>query len=491
MRYGLSEEQLKEITETLASFDEIEAAILFGSRAIGTFKEASDIDIAIKGKNVDFSLASNIEGDFEESDLPFFFDIIAWPTITSKDLKKHIWNRGKVIYRRGWRETKLGNCIDIKHGYAFKGEGISKLNNNNILVTPGNFDIGGGFKKSKLKYFKGKIPKDYILEKNDIVVTMTDLSKDSDTLGYSAKIPKSIKDEIYLHNQRIGLVQLRKNNIEKDFLYWLMRTNDYHSFIVGASTGTAIRHTSPTTIREYKFSLPPLAEQKTIAETLGSLDDKIELLHRQNKTLEDMAQALFQKWFVEGADESWEQKPLDTVANYLNGLACQKYPPKNDKEKLPVLKIRELKDGITNKSDWVTSKIDNKYIVELGDIIFSWSRSLELKIWNGQRCALNQHLFKITSECYPKWFYYLWTNFYLEKFRQIADGKATTMGHIKRGDLSKSMVLAPSKFILSDMNENMEHLFDKIISNYKKIIISKKTREILLPKLMSGQIGVS
>lgn len=133
---------------------------------------------------------------------------------------------------------------------------------------------------------------------------MTDLSKDGDTLGYSAKVPRS-NGKNYLHNQRIGLIQFLSNEIDKDFIYWLMRTKDYQGFIVGAASGTSIRHTSPTTIREYQFLKPPLPEQRAIASVLSSLDDKIDLLHRQNKTLEAMAETLFRQRFVEEADEGW------------------------------------------------------------------------------------------------------------------------------------------------------------------------------------------
>lgn len=152
-------------------------------------------------------------------------------------------------------------------------------------MTPGNFNIGGGFKSSKFKYFNGKYPEDYIFNQGDIIVSMIDLSKEGDVLGYSAKIPKSDNYK-YLHNQRIGLVKVTSNDVDKDFIYWLMRTYEYQAFIVGATTRTSIRHTSPKLIKEYKFKLPLLEEQKAIAEILSSLDDKIDLLHRQNHTLE-------------------------------------------------------------------------------------------------------------------------------------------------------------------------------------------------------------
>ena len=128
-------------------------------------------------------------------------------------------------------------------------------------------------------------------------------------------------------------------------------------------------------LKSLPVPLPSLREQEAITAVLASLDDKIDLLHRQNKTLESLAQTLFRHWFIDGAEDDWEERPLDEVADYLNGLACQKYPPENEAERLPVLKIKELRNGLSDQSDWATSNVSDEYIVENGDVIFSWSGS--------------------------------------------------------------------------------------------------------------------
>ena len=183
-----------------------------------------------------------------------------------------------------WREVKLGDLISIKHGYAFKGDDIITEDNGVVLVTPGNFSIGGGFQEKKCKFFSGEYPEEYVLKPNDLIVTMTDLSKEGDTLGYSALVPGS--NRIYLHNQRIGLVSIQDQNLDKNFLYWFMRTREYQRNVVASCSGSVVKHTSPSRICEVKISLPSVEVQRKIAGVLGALDDKIELNNKINNNLE-------------------------------------------------------------------------------------------------------------------------------------------------------------------------------------------------------------
>lgn len=156
-----------------------------------------------------------------------------------------------------WEMGKLGDYVSVKHGFAFKGEFISNETTDLILVTPGNFKIGGGFKSDKFKYYtRVDFPKEYTFKPDDLIVTMTDLSVDGDTLGYSALIPDNYKNEIYLHNQRVGKIEFKKN-IGKYFIYFLMKTEDYQWYILSGASGTSIRHTSPTSICSYNFKIPP------------------------------------------------------------------------------------------------------------------------------------------------------------------------------------------------------------------------------------------
>ncbi len=267
--------------------------------------------------------------------------------------------------------------------------------------------------------------------------------------------------------------------------------------------------------------LPPIEVQKAIGFVLKALDDKIELNRRMNMTLEAMARALFQSWFVDfdpvrtkldgrkptGLDptaaalfpehlqetalghtpQGWEVRSLDKIAHYLNGLALQKYPP-GDGPTLPVIKIAQLRKGDTVDADRCNTDLPLAYVVHDGDVLFSWSGSLEVALWCGGPGALNQHLFKVTSPEFPKWFYYLWTLHHLDEFRLIAAGKATTMGHIQRGHLTAAKVLVPPPALLDALSRVMTPLIDQIIANRIQSRTLAILRNTLLPKLISGEL---
>ncbi len=256
-------------------------------------------------------------------------------------------------------------------------------------------------------------------------------------------------------------------------------------------SGTSQPYLTLGFLRDFPILFPNKEnEADCIIEVLSSLDDKIDLLHRQNKTLEQLAETLFRQWFVEEAEESWEEKGLDEIAEFLNGLACQKFPRKSGEIGLPVIKIKEMKTGVTDSSDWATANVPEKYIIENGDMLFSWSGSLDIVLWFGGKGVLNQHLFKVSSNTYPQWFYYFWTQYHLQEFKGIADDKATTMGHIQRHHLSDARVIVPSIDDLQKMDETVNPIFQKIKSNTQQIGTLTQLRDTLLPKLMSGEVKV-
>ena len=202
--------------------------------------------------------------------------------------------------RGEWTETTLGEIIDITHGFAFKGEFIHEEPREDRLLTPGNFSIGGGFKGDKFKYYDGPVPEEFVLCEGDLLVTMTDLSKQADTLGYPAFVPAPANGCRYLHNQRLGKISpKRASEFDLKYVYYVMCGKEYRHEVLASATGTTVKHTSPERLRQFRFLIPPLAEQRAIAHILGTLDDKIELNRRMSETLEAMSRALFKSWFVD------------------------------------------------------------------------------------------------------------------------------------------------------------------------------------------------
>lgn len=165
----------------------------------------------------------------------------------------------------------------------------------------------------------------------------------------------------------------------------------------------------------------------------------------------------------------FEKSNLVGIANFKNGLPMQKFQCEKFEDGIPVLKIRELSQGYTDSSsDRCSMKINKDYIVKTGDIVFSWSGTLMVKIWSGTTSGLNQHLFKVTSKKFPSWFIYEWTKHYLKKFKLIAAGKATTMGHIQRSDLMDSIVFIPNYKFLSQLTKIMKPIYDERIKIIKQ-----------------------
>ena len=191
-------------------------------------------------------------------------------------------------------KRQLNKFIKIKHGYAFKGDYISTENNGIVLVTPGNFCIGGGFKENKCKYFTGDYPKDYVLQPNSLIVTMTDLSKDADTLGYSALVPQS-SGRVYLHNQRIGLVEPLNTNLPLSYIYWYMRSYEYHMSIVGSASGSTVKHTSPGRILEQQIPFPDKNSLEQYAAILNNINTIVSKNNAENTYLHSLRESLLPK----------------------------------------------------------------------------------------------------------------------------------------------------------------------------------------------------
>lgn len=289
------------------------------------------------------------------------------------------------------------------------------------------------------------------------------------------------------------IVKPRDGQVDIDFVFYRLQKLSLSS-LLGGSAQPLITH---GILKDKEFSLPPLPTQRRIAAVLSSLDDKIENNRKICANLEAQAQAIFKSWFVDfepfggKMPQGWKEVPLSSIATYLNGLAMQKYRPSDDEDSLPVLKIKELRQGFCDSaSERCSASIDPRYVIHDGDVIFSWSGSLLVDFWCGGTAGLNQHLFKVYSDKYDKWFVYSWTNHYLASFIKIAADKATTMGHITRDHLDDAKVCIPFDSDIEQVGRVMKPLYDEIITKRIESRSLAATRDALLPKLMSGEIDV-
>lgn len=290
-----------------------------------------------------------------------------------------------------------------------------------------------------------------------------------------------------------GVCSLRMKNGNQSYLFYMMKY--YIPYLLQKESGTVFGSVSKGDITELEVDIiEDVEKQKKIARYLEMIDDKIELNNAINNNLEQQAQAIFKTEFLslKALPSGWRQARLIDIADYLNGLAMQKYRPLGDEIGIPVLKIKELRQGYCdNNSELCSPNIKNEYIIHDGDVIFSWSGSLLVDFWCGGICGLNQHLFKVTSSKYDKWFYYAWTKYYLDHFIYIATDKATTMGHIKRDELAKAEVFIPHEADYRRIGALLQPIYDLIISNRienKKLAL---LRDTILPKLISGKLNTS
>lgn len=383
-----------------------------------------------------------------------------------------------------WKEYSLDELIHIKHGYAFKGEFFSEEPTDDILLTPGNFAIGGGFKAQKLKYFNGEFPVDYILDENDVIVTMTDLSKEADTLGFSAKVP-AWYGKRFLHNQRIGLVKLKTDDFDKDYLHWLMRTFSYQRFVANGATGATVKHTSPTKICQYKFIAPDdKTTQRKIASILSAYDDLIENNLKRIKLLEEKAFASY-KLIVQ--NEKLEEFTIEELANVVMGQSPTSDTYTNEKEdNLP------FHQGVTNFSNYfVEHKTYCKApikIAEEGDILFSVRAPVGRINFTNDKICIGRGLCAFRSKKgFQNYFYHQLKEFF---FAEDVIGNGAIFNAVTKVELMKVKLKTPSEKIQQEFELEAQQMFNLILNLTKQNTKLQEARDILLPKLMNGQIEV-
>lgn len=317
-------------------------------------------------------------------------------------------------------------------------------------------------------------------------------------------------------NQGFKNMILNKEKVDVDFIYYFLK---FHICEIEAlGSGTTFKEVSKSALEKYEIDIPSLDEQRKIAKVLSNLDEKIALNRAMNEELEQTARDLYDYWFLQfdfpdangkpyrssggkmvyndilkrEIPQGWEVGNLYKIANFTNGLACQKFRPKDGEKKLPVIKIGEMHNGISDATEFVKFDIPENVKVYDGDLLFSWSASLEVMLWANGSGGLNQHIFKVTgNNGFPKSFVLYELKDYVKVFKKIAESRKTTMGHITSEHLKQSAVCLPPTLDAPNAFEaKVSPLLEQIVANTQELIHLTSLRDELLPLLMNGQVEV-
>ncbi|MCE8181262.1 restriction endonuclease subunit S [Porphyromonas gingivalis] len=415
------------------------------------------------------------------------------------------------------KKYKLGELIEVSRGASLCGD-FYTASGKYIRLTCGNFDYHNNcFKENTSKgnlFYTGEFKEEFLLEKGDLITPLTEQA--IGLLGSTAWIPESGK---YIQSQDIAKITCKEELLDKRFAYYLISSDMVKRQLSAAAQQTKIRHTSPDKIKDCTVWIPSLAEQKKIGKFLFDIDCKIEINRSLNHNLEAIAKQLYDYWFVQFDFPNTEGKPykssgekmvwneklkreipeewhcgnLFEIATFTNGLACQKFRPKDGEVPLPVIKIREMHDGISSDTEEVSPNIPESVKVYNGDVLFSWSASLEVMLWACGLGGLNQHIFKVTSaNDFPKSFYYFQLLNYVDVFKKMAEARKTTMGHITQDHLQQSTIAIPdNKDIVDKFEKRISPIFAQMVKLQEEIQQLSKQRDELLPLLMNGQASLN
>ncbi len=409
-----------------------------------------------------------------------------------------------------WTKNKFSNLFKIKHGYAFRGEYFSDVPTINILLTPGNFAIGGGFQSTKMKYYDGPIPQEYVLKSGDLIVTMTDLSKQGDTLGYPAVIPDNSNYK-YLHNQRIGLIERKSNDIDLKYLFYLMRTNTYQRFVVGSASGATVKHTSPDRICNYEVNIPDNTTQSKIASVLSAYDDLIENDEKRIKTLEEMAQNIYTEWFVKFKFPAYEKvKMVDSKTSYgmipaewevkklkqIGKVITGKTPPTSNLEnfngEVLFIKTPDIHSNIfileteQNLSE-IGSNTQTLKLLPEKTVIVSCIGTLGVVSITSKPSQTNQQINAlILNDISDYCFYYIFAKGLKQQLAGLGSNGAT-MGNVNKDKFENIKIIYPSEEIRKVFFNITSNLFDEILLLQKQNKNLSKTRDLLIPQLVTGK----
>lgn len=375
-----------------------------------------------------------------------------------------------------WKEYKLGEIVSIASGFAYKGEYIGK--GENLLLGMGCVSYKEKFLLSGARPYAGDCAERYYAKVGDIVLATRQQSDNLPILGMPAIIPEDLKDKKLIIGANLYRVT-NNSDFDNKYIYWLLKTPDYVRYIASCKTGTTVAMITKSDIENFAFVAPDKSGRERILKIMDSLDDKIDLLHRENKTLETMAETLFRQWFIEEAKEDWEEVSLEDIA-YLSAGGDK---PKNvSYNRTNELNIPIYSNGIEDEGLYGYTNIPK---ITEESVTISARGTIGYVVLRTEPFVPIVRLITLTpKKNITSKYLYFWAK------SQDINGTGTTQQQLTIPDFKLTKVLLPEKELISKFTNEVDKYYEKILLNKQKIQTLTQQRDGLLPKLMSGKVKI-
>ncbi|MBS1667605.1 MAG: restriction endonuclease subunit S [Bacteroidetes bacterium] len=489
MKFGLEQHTIDKLITVFEQYPKLDKAIVFGSRAKGNYKEGSDIDIAIKGRDLNFDDTLHLLRKLDEQELPYEIDLINYHSIKEPDLKEHIDRVGIELYSR-WKDYTLGKVSNkITDGAHLSPK---EFINGKIMFSVKDM-INSGFDYSKPKTISQE---DFnLLEKQGCKPEIDDIliAKDGSVLKHIFRV---VNEPDYVLLSSIAIVKPKKEIIDPTFLVYTLKSPKISDTILtNFVSGSGVPRIVLKDFKKIDISVPPLPEQTAIASILSSLDDKIDLLQRQNKTLEQLAETIFRQWFVEEAEEQSNKKMI--LGDLIESVSITYKFKSGEAIFLNTSDIYLGEVLIDNYSSAKDLPGQAKKSIQKDDILFS-----EIRPANGRWAyidfeaedyVVSTKLMVLRSKGKINQafiYFYLTHPTTVEWLAVLAESRSGTFPQITFDQLADLKINIPSEKRLIEIEEWCKMTLFKIKQNSKQIRTLTQTRDTLLPKLMSGELRV-
>ncbi len=493
--------------------------VAFGSRVKWTARDTSDLDICVMGEEkIPFETLAALRDELSNSNLPYKVDVVDWASIKS-DFRKIIEQRNEVIKSpedKGWSYRRLSDAALINPTVKLAKETVYPFVDM-AAIEPGRKFV----EASEQRPYSGGGAK--FTHGDTLLARITPCLENGKIAMFRGE-----NDADVAHGSTEFIVFRGRPEVsDNEFIYYLVTSPEVRTFAINQMTGSSGRQRVPTSAFDHiTVGLPPLSEQRAIAELLKNLDAKIDINTQMNLSLQEFASNLFKAWFIDfdpifanmnkenktlfpkeilklfpntiedGLPTSWVWKDVYSCADFINGAAYKNMHFTNAEDALPVIKIAELKNGVGNGTKYTNTRLGEKYLIDTGEILFSWSgspdTSIDTFIWVGGKGWLNQHIFRVlTKNDTQRCFVYFLLRSLKQTFIEIARNKQTTgLGHVTVKDLKFLKIAFPPPKVLEAFCNVANPILGQIQRNLEQNYILSELRDNLISKLISGELRV-